>query len=77
MNTPDPVSPAVSAAADMAASYMRDGMEPRTALMIAANSYGVHIREVAAAAGKRGGRKRKPQSRKAEERAAFDFIKPA
>ena len=75
MSTPDPVS----SAADLAAHYMRDGMDPRVALRIAANTYRVHISAVAAAAGERGGRKRGKQSReqqrKAEEQAAFEFIK--
>lgn len=74
MLAPDPVS----LAADLAAHYMRDGMAPRAALTIAANTYGVNIRAVARAAGGRGGRKRTTQrTRQAEERAAFDFIKPA
>lgn len=63
----------------MAAAYIKDGMEPRQALRIAANSFGFSVSEVASASGHRGGlaagKQKRSSRREREEAEAFDFIK--
>lgn len=66
---------AVTAAADYAAQLMREGDQPRFAVVIAARRFGLSAKDVAAACGTRGGKangaKRK---RRTEEELAFDWL---
>lgn len=66
-------------AVEMAASFIKDGMDPREAFYLASGTYGYSVSEIARAAGHRGGKaagaaKRKA-SREREAEEAFDFIK--
>lgn len=65
----------VELAANYAAELMRDGYEPRTAILTAARRYMVHYSAVAQAAGKRGGARTGAQRKRTSEADAFDFLK--